>query len=48
LAYAIGDSVDGAQSVARAHGVSLRSVGQHAADSANQHKGSAATGPGAS
>jgi len=48
LAYAIGDSVDCAQSVARAHGVSLRSVGQHAADSANQHKGSAATGPGAS
>jgi len=48
LAYAKGDSVDGAQSVARAHGVSLRSVGQYAADSANQTKRSAATGPRAS
>jgi NADH dehydrogenase len=38
LAYAKGDTVDDAQSVARAHGVSLRSVGQHAADSADQTK----------
>jgi len=42
LAYAKGDSVDGAQSVARDHGVSLRSVEQYATRSARQAKSSVA------
>lgn len=46
LAYAKGDAVEGAQFVARDHGVSLRSVEHYASDSAKLANGSAAACPG--